>query len=188
MLGSVQRLRAIAVDNGALKTSPQMKVSVKQDQGQDIVEVGARESESDLRAAVRSSTSVQHHDDNDQPGRINDYDDDNERPRASHEYKHDCRGAAAGSTKESGVSTELAVLIGLLSFGAGIAVGAAINNNNYYYPRWGYGGVYYGRYPYYPPPYRPYYGGGWGPSRLRLQSPGALREQQHLHQQQSLQQ
>jgi len=39
VLGSVQRLRAIAVDNGALKTSAQMKVSVKQDQGQDIVEV-----------------------------------------------------------------------------------------------------------------------------------------------------
>ena len=55
-------------------------------------------------------------------------------------------------------------MIGLLSFGAGIAVGAAISSNNYYYPRWGYGGVYYGRHPYYPPPYRPYYGGGWGPS------------------------
>ena len=55
-------------------------------------------------------------------------------------------------------------MIGLLSFGAGIAVGMAINNNNYYYPRWGYGHVYYGGRPYYPPPYHPYYGGGWGPS------------------------
>src|SRR5271163_658054 len=39
VLGSVQRLRAIAVDNGALKTSAQMKVNVKQDQGQDVVEI-----------------------------------------------------------------------------------------------------------------------------------------------------
>ena len=39
-----------------------------------------------------------------------------------------------------------------------MAVGSAINRNNYYpYPAWGYGGVYYGGRPYYPPPYRPVY-------------------------------
>ncbi len=60
----------------------------------------------------------------------------------------------------SGVSTGTAVAIGLLSFGVGMAVGAAINRNNYYpYPSWGYGGVYYGGRPYYPPPYRPAYPG-----------------------------
>jgi hypothetical protein len=61
---------------------------------------------------------------------------------------------------QSGVSTGSAVAIGLLSFGVGMAVGAAINRNNYYpYPAWGYGGVYYGGRPYYPPPYRPVYPG-----------------------------
>ena len=60
----------------------------------------------------------------------------------------------------SGVSTGTAVAIGLLSFGVGMAVGAAINRNNYYpYPSWGYHGVYYGGRPYYPPPYRPVYPG-----------------------------
>ena len=60
----------------------------------------------------------------------------------------------------SGVSTGTAVAIGLLSFGVGMAVGAAINRNNYYpYPSWGYRGVYYGGRPYYPPPYRPVYPG-----------------------------
>jgi Protein of unknown function (DUF3300) len=60
----------------------------------------------------------------------------------------------------TGVSTGTAVAIGLLSFGVGMAVGAAINRNNYYpYPAWGYGGVYYGGRPYYPPPYRPVYPG-----------------------------
>jgi hypothetical protein len=60
----------------------------------------------------------------------------------------------------AGVSTGSAVAIGLLSFGVGMAVGAAINRNNYYpYPSWGYGGVYYVGRPYYPPPYRPVYPG-----------------------------
>src|SRR6202034_2314811 len=58
----------------------------------------------------------------------------------------------------TGVSTGTAVAIGLLSFGVGMAVGSAINRNNYYpYPAWGYGGIYYGGRPYYPPPYRPVY-------------------------------
>src|SRR6516164_8880820 len=65
------------------------------------------------------------------------------------------------SKRKKGGSTGSAVLIGLLSFGAGMAVGAAINSNNYYYPAWGYGGVWYGPRPYYPPPYRPVYYGGW---------------------------
>jgi hypothetical protein len=38
----------------------------------------------------------------------------------------------------------------LLTFVAGIALGAAINNNDYYYPHWGYGAVYYGARPFYP--------------------------------------
>ena len=61
---------------------------------------------------------------------------------------------------QSGVSTSSAVAIGLLSFGVGMAVGSAINRNNYYpYPAWGYGGVYYSGRPYYPPPYHPVYPG-----------------------------
>jgi hypothetical protein len=39
VLDSVQRLRAQAVDNGALKSSPQMTVNVKQDQGKEVVEL-----------------------------------------------------------------------------------------------------------------------------------------------------
>lgn len=60
------------------------------------------------------------------------------------------------SSTSSGVSTGAAVAIGLLSFGVGMAVGSAINNNNYYpYPAWGYHSVYVVNRPYYPPPYRP---------------------------------
>lgn len=60
------------------------------------------------------------------------------------------------------------MLTSLISFGVGMAVGAAIsNNNNYYpYPAWGYHGVYYGGRPYYPVavPYRPVYTSSWRPA------------------------
>ena len=39
VLDSAQRLRALAVDNGVLKSSDKMKVEVKRDQGKQIVEV-----------------------------------------------------------------------------------------------------------------------------------------------------
>ncbi|MBV8069200.1 MAG: DUF3300 domain-containing protein [Acidobacteriaceae bacterium] len=137
VLASVQRLRAQAVDNGALKSSQQMKVDVKQEQGQQVVQIEPANpqiiyvpqynpdlvfSQTTVITTPPPTTVVQ---------------------------------------QQSGVSTGTAVAIGLLSFGAGIALGAAINNNNYYYPAWGRGGVWYGPRPYYPPPYHPVYRGGW---------------------------
>jgi hypothetical protein len=64
--------------------------------------------------------------------------------------------------KESGVSNGEAAAIGLLSFGVGMALGSAINNNNDYYPypAWGSHAVYVGPRPYYPAAYRaPVYAG-----------------------------
>ena len=64
------------------------------------------------------------------------------------------------------VSTETAVVGGLLAFGVGIAVGSAISNNNCY-PHWGAGAVYIGPRPFYPPAYvyHPVYGpGGFKPA------------------------
>jgi Protein of unknown function (DUF3300) len=65
-------------------------------------------------------------------------------------------------------STGAVVATSIISFGLGVAVGALFTSNNYYYPRWGYGGVYYGGRPWYParyayhpiytPHYRPAYG------------------------------
>ena len=54
----------------------------------------------------------------------------------------------------------------LLAFGVGIAIGAAINNSYYPYPHWGYGAVYMGPRPFYPPAYayRPVYGAGFHPA------------------------
>ena len=69
--------------------------------------------------------------------------------------------------QQSGPSTGDVVAASMISFGVGMAVGAIFaNNNNYCYPRWGYGGVYYGGSPYYPAhyPYRPVYGPAFRPA------------------------
>jgi hypothetical protein len=67
--------------------------------------------------------------------------------------------------QSSGPSTGDVVAASVISFGLGVAVGAMFSNNNYYYPRWGYGGVYYGGRPWSPHGYvyRPVYGPGWRP-------------------------
>jgi uncharacterized membrane protein YgcG len=64
--------------------------------------------------------------------------------------------------EDEGVSEETAVMASLLSFGVGMAVGAAAWGGGCCYPSWGYGGVYYGRSVYVAPVYRPAYGGAWG--------------------------
>jgi hypothetical protein len=158
VLDSVQRLRAQAVDNGALKSSPQMKVEVKQDKGQEVVQleptnpkviyVPQYNPEQVFKTTTVTTTSG-----------------------GTTTTTTTTSGPAPTSTstntttvvekEKEGVSTGTAVMIGLLSFGAGMAVGAAINSNNYYYPAWGYGGVWYGPRPYYPPPYHPIYYPGY---------------------------
>jgi Protein of unknown function (DUF3300) len=159
VLASVQRLRAQAVDNGALKSSPQMNVDVTQQNGQQVVE---------LKPPPNSQTVYipQYN-----PDQVFQTTTTTTRPDGTTTTTTTTSGPAPTAStstnsttvvkEKEGVSTGTAVLIGLLSFGAGIAVGAAINNNNYYYPAWGYGGVYYGPRPYYPQPYRPVYYGGY---------------------------
>jgi len=157
VLDSVQRLRAQALDNGALKSSSQMKVEVKQDKGQEVVQLEPTNPkviyvpQYNPDQVFQTTTTTTNSD-------------------GSTTTTTTTSGPAPASTntntttvvkEKEGASTGSAVLIGLLSFGAGMAVGAAINSNNYYYPAWGYGGVWYGPRPYYPPPYRPVYYGGW---------------------------
>jgi hypothetical protein len=66
---------------------------------------------------------------------------------------------------QSTVSTDTAVLSGLLAFGIGMAVGSAMQDN-YCYPHWGAGSVYVGPRPFYPPAYvyRPAYGPAFRPA------------------------
>ena len=137
VMEAVQRKRAQAQQTGNLKSSPQMTVDTKTaDNGQPYVEI---------KPANPQVVYVPQYN----PVTI---------------YNTPAPATVVVTQPapqvQSGVSTGTAVAIGLLSFGVGMAIGSAINRNNYYpYPAWGYGGVYYGGRPYYPPPYRPVYPG-----------------------------
>lgn len=76
--------------------------------------------------------------------------------------------------QQSGPSTGDVVAASIISFGVGIAIGAMFSSNNYYYPRWGYGGVYYRGGPWYPAHYvyRPVYGPVFRPAYGYRPPPG----------------
>ncbi len=141
VMDAVQRKRAQAQQTGNLKSSPQMTVETKKaDNGQPYVEIQPANPQVVYVPQYNPVTIYN--------------------TPAPATVVVTQPAATTTTVVQSGVSTGSAVAIGLLSFGVGMAVGAAINRNNYYpYPAWGYGGVYYGGRPYYPPPYRPVYPG-----------------------------
>jgi hypothetical protein len=136
VMEAVQRKRVQAQQTGNLKSSPQMTVATKKaDNGQPYVEIQPANPQVVYVPQYNPVTIY-----------------NTPAPTTT--------VITQAAPTSSGVSTGTAVAVGLLSFGVGMAVGAAINRNNYYpYPAWGYGGVYYGGRPYYPPPYRPVYPG-----------------------------
>jgi hypothetical protein len=138
VMDAVQRKRAQAQQTGNLKSSPQMTVDTKKaDNGQPYVEIKPADPKVVYVPQYNPVTIYN----TPAPATV-------------------VVTQPAAPQVQSGVSTGTAVAIGLLSFGVGMAIGSAINRNNYYpYPAWGYGGVYYGGRPYYPPPYRPVYPG-----------------------------
>jgi Protein of unknown function (DUF3300) len=138
VMDAVQRKRAQAKQTGNLKSSPQMTVDTKTaDNGQPYVEIKPADPKVVYVPQYNPVTIYN-------------------TPAPTTVVVNQ----PAAPQVQSGVSTGTAVAIGLLSFGVGMAIGSAINRNNYYpYPAWGYGGVYYGGRPYYPPPYRPVYPG-----------------------------
>ena len=141
VMDAVQRKRAQAQQTGNLKSSPQMTVDTKKaDNGQPYVEIKPANPQVVYVPQYNPVTIYN--------------------TPAPATVVVTQPAAPATPQAQSGVSTGSAVAIGLLSFGVGMAVGSAINRNNYYpYPAWGYGGIYYAGRPYYPPPYRPVYPG-----------------------------
>lgn len=133
VLDSVQRLRQQAVQAGSLKTTPQQNVETEKQNGKQVVTV---------QPANPQVVYVPQYN----PQQV---------------YSAPAQTSQQTQTKEeSGVSTGTAVAASLLTFGVGIAVGSALNNHDeYYYPNWGYGGVYYGGRPWVPSAYayRPAY-------------------------------
>ena len=141
VMEAVQRKRGEAQKMGNLASSPQMTVATKTDNGRQYVEIKPADPKVVYVPQYNPVTIY-----NTQAA-----------PAAA---PAQTTSSSSGGTSSSGVSTGTAVGIGLLSFGVGMAVGAAIYNNNHYpYPAWGYHGVHYAGHPYYPPAYRPAYPG-----------------------------
>jgi len=141
VMEAVQRKRGQAQQVGNLVSSPQMTVATKTENGQQYVEIKPADPKvvyvpqyNPVTVYVQSPPPV----------------------------VVTAPVTTTTTTQSSGVSTSTAAGIGLLSFGVGMLIGAAISNNNnhyYPYPAWGYHSVYYRGGPYYPPPYRPVYPG-----------------------------
>jgi hypothetical protein len=136
VLDAVQSLRAQAAQVGNLKSTPQQSVETKTENQKTIIEV--KPADPQIVYVPQYNPQVIYTTPPPPP------------PPAS----------SAGT-----VSTETAVLGGLLAFGVGIAVGNAIHDDNCY-PHWGAGAVYVGPRPFYPPAYvyRPVYGPGFHPA------------------------
>jgi hypothetical protein len=139
VMDAIQRKRGEAQQVGNLVSSPKMTVETKTENGQKYVEIKSPDPKVVYVPQYNPVTiyNVQ------------------AAPAAP------VQSTTTTTSQSSGVSTGTAAGIGLVSFGVGMLIGAAINNNNHYYPypAWGYHGVYHGGHPYYPPPYRPAYPG-----------------------------
>ena len=151
VLDAIQRLRAQAADVGNLKTTPQQTVEHKSEEGKEVIEV---------KPADPKVVYVPQYD----PTII--YTTPPPAPAP----------APAPAPQPNTVSTSTAVGGALLAFGVGMLVGSAINNNDYYYPHYGPGAVYYGPRPFYPPAYvyRPVYGPAFHPA-YRYAPPASYR-------------
>jgi len=144
VLDAVQRLRAQAKDVGNLQSTPQQTVETKTENNKEIVEV---------KPADPQVVYVPQYD-----------------PQVVYTTPPTTTTVVTQST---GVSTGAAVAGGLLAFGVGIMIGSAFHDD-YCYPRWGYGSVYYGPRPFYPPAYvyRPVYGPAFRPAYHYAPPPG----------------
>src|SRR4029453_13363821 len=147
LLDAVQRLRAQAKDAGNLASSEQLKVDTVQQEGKEVITVSPPTPE-EVYVPQKNPVTV---------------------------YQPAPAAAPATTTvvqEEEGHSTGAMVATGLLSFGAGLLVANAFDDDDNddwdnYYPN-------YGRpMPYYPPyPYRPAYGGGFYPGNGYHRPPG----------------
>jgi hypothetical protein len=136
VLDAIQRLRGQAAAVGNLKSTPQQTVETKTENQKTIIEV--KPANPQIVYVPQYNPQVIYTTPPPPP------------PPAS----------SAGT-----VSTDAAVVGGLLAFGVGIAIGSAIHNDDCY-PHWGAGAVYVGPRPFYPPAYvyHPAYGPAFRPA------------------------
>ncbi len=142
VMNAIQTKRLQAEQTGNLKSSPQMTVQTATDSGKQVVEIKPADPQVIYVPQYNPETVYT------EPAPAQ-----TAQP-AQTTQTNQVNQTVVVEQEKSGVSTGGAIAIGLLSFGVGMAVGSAFNNNDYYpYPGWGGGGMYYGGRPYYPPPY-----------------------------------
>ena len=143
VLDAVQRLRAQAADLGNLTSTPQQTVERKTEDGKEIVEV---------KPADPQVVYVPQYD----PTII----------YVTPPAPAPAAAPAAPVDDPNTVSKSSAIAGGLLAFGVGMMIGNAMDDDDYCYPHWGSGSVYYGGRPFYPPAYayRPVYGPAFRPA------------------------
>ncbi len=154
VLAAVQQLRAQAQQVGNLKSTPQQTVETKSEDKKTIIEI---------KPANPQIVYV---------------------PQYNPQVVYTTPPPAPAPASSSGtVSTEAAVVGGLLAFGLGIAIGNSMNNNNNCYPHWGAGSVYVGARPFYPPAYvyRPAYGPAYRPAYGYAPPPGYRNGYNNVH-------
>ena len=144
-MNAIQAKRLQAEQTGNLKSSPQMKVDTATDNGKQVVEIKPADPQVIYVPQYNPETVYTEP----APAQTTETTQTTQTTRPQMNQT-----VVVEQQEQSGVSTGGAVAIGLLSFGVGMAVGSAFNNDDYYpYPGWGGGGMYYGGRPYYPPPY-----------------------------------
>lgn len=156
VLDAVQRLRAQAAEVGNLKSTPEQKVETKKDNDKLIVEV---------KPADPKVVYVPQYD----PQVVY-----TTPPPAAPQQPASATTTTA-SSNDGKVSAGAAVAGGLLAFGVGVMLGHAMDDDDdYCYPHWGAGVVYYGPRPFYPPAYvyRPAYGPAFHPAYRYAPPPG----------------
>jgi hypothetical protein len=154
VLATVQRLRAQAQQVGNLKSTPQQTVETKTEDKKTVIEI---------KPANPQIVYVPQYN-----------------PQVV--YTTPPPAPAPAPVSSSGtVSTEAAVVGGLLAFGLGIAIGNSMNNDCY--PHWGAGAVYVGPRPFYPPAYvyRPVYGPAYRPAYGYAPPPGYRNSYNNIH-------
>ena len=163
VLDAVQRLRQQAKDVGNLKSSPQMAVETETQNDKEVVTVKPANPEvvyvptydpvavyAPPPATIPPPTTIP--------------------VEATAVAPATTTTTTTTTTEDKGHSTGTLITTGLLAFGAGLLVNEVFDDDDDwddYHPNYGYGGMYYGSRPYYPPPpyaYRPPYGSGFYPS------------------------
>lgn len=118
VLDAVQRLRAQAAEVGNLKSTPEQTVETKTENNKVIVEV---------KPADPKVVYVPTYD-----------------PQAVYTTPPPATTTTTTTTTDT-VSTGTAVAAGLFAFGIGVLIGNAMDDDDYCYPHWGYGGCTTGR-------------------------------------------